>query len=318
MTAAVSSVIFEGVVAAALTGLMILIFLGSWRSTLIITVSIPLAILASVALLAATGETINVMTLGGLALAVGILVDDATVTIENINYHLEQGKDIESAIMDGARQIVVPATVSLLCICIVFVPMFTLGGVAGYLFRPMAKAVVFALIGSYVLSRTLVNTMARFLLAHQATHGHGEPPRADPQSARALSARIRTALRSRARLSIGACSSPPWPGGCCSSAAFLVAVSRFVRACALPRPQLLPARSKARRSRLHVRAPTGTRIEETGVEVDKIEAAIRAIIPPELAALDRRQHRPADQRHQHGLFQYGIDRRVGRRYPHHA
>ena len=153
--------------------LMILIFLGSWRSTLIIMISIPLAILTSVALLAATGETINVMTLGGLALAVGILVDDATVTIENINYHLEQGKDIETAIMDGARQIVIPATVSLLCICIVFVPMFTLGGVAGFLFRPMAKAVVFALIGSYVLSRTLVNTMARFLLAHQATHGHG-------------------------------------------------------------------------------------------------------------------------------------------------
>ncbi len=172
---AVSSVIFEGVTAAALTGLMILIFLGSWRSTLIITVSIPLAILTSVILLAATGETINVMTLGGLALAVGILVDDATVTIENINYHLEQGKDIESAIMDGARQIVIPATVSLLCICIVFVPMFTLGGVAGYLFRPMAKAVVFALLGSYVLSRTLVNTMARFLLAHQAVHGHDAP-----------------------------------------------------------------------------------------------------------------------------------------------
>src|ERR1700761_7960882 len=170
--AAVSSVIFEGVVAAALTGLMILIFLGSWRSTVIILISIPLAILTSVALLAATGETINVMTLGGLALAVGILVDDATVTIENINYHLEQGKDIESAIMDGARQIVIPATVSLLCICIVFVPMFTLGGVAGYLFRPMAEAVIFALIASYVLSRTLVNTMARFLLANQAAHGH--------------------------------------------------------------------------------------------------------------------------------------------------
>ena len=174
VNAAVNSVIFEGVVAAALTGLMILIFLSSWRSTLIITISIPLAILTSVTLLAAIGETINVMTLGGLALAVGILVDDATVTIENINYHLEQGKDIESAIMDGARQIVIPATVSLLCICIVFVPMFNLGGVAGYLFRPMAEAVVFALIGSYVLSRTLVNTMARFLLAHQAVHGHGE------------------------------------------------------------------------------------------------------------------------------------------------
>ena len=202
--AAVNSVIFEGVVAAALTGLMILIFLGSWRSTLIITISIPLAILASVTLLAATGETINVMTLGGLALAVGILVDDATVTIENINYHLEQGKDIESAIMDGARQIVLPATVSLLCICIVFVPMFNLGGVAGYLFRPMAKAVVFALIASYVLSRTLVNTMARYLLAHQVTHGHGEPRRRPAIPSLFSSADSSGASRRRGP-SIGAC-----------------------------------------------------------------------------------------------------------------
>ena len=174
---AVSGVLREGIIAAALTGLMILIFLGSWRSTLIITISIPLAILFSVAVLSALGETINVMTLGGLALAVGILVDDATVTIENINYHLEQGKDIESAIMDGARQIVVPATVSLLCICIVFVPMFSLGGVAGFLFKPLAEAVIFALIGSYVLSRTLVPTMANFLLKNVATHEHGEEPR---------------------------------------------------------------------------------------------------------------------------------------------
>ena len=198
--AAVNSVIFEGVVAAALTGLMILVFLGSWRSTLIITISIPLAILASVAALSAIGETINVMTLGGLALAVGILVDDATVTIENINYHLEQGKDIELAIMDGARQIVVPATVSLLCICIVFVPMFKLGGVAGYLFRPMAEAVVFALVASYVLSRTLVNTMARFLLAGQAQREHGEGSAADPQSADAVLTGVRTPVRGNARL----------------------------------------------------------------------------------------------------------------------
>ena len=176
VNAAINSVIFEGVVAAALTGLMILIFLGSWRSTLIVTISIPLAILASIAALAAIGQTFNVMTLGGLALAVGILVDDATVTIENINWHLEQGKDIDSAIMDGARQIVLPATVSLLCICIVFVPMFSLGGVAGYLFRPMAEAVIFALVGSYIISRTLLNTMARFLLANQAASGHGAPP----------------------------------------------------------------------------------------------------------------------------------------------
>src|SRR4029077_18098946 len=170
---AIEGVAFEGVIAALLTSVMILLFLGSWRSTVIIAVSIPLSVLGAIIMLSAIGETLNIMTLGGLALAVGILVDDATVTIENINYHLEQGKDIETAIMDGARQIVIPATVSLLCICIVFVPMFTLGGVAGFLFRPMAKAVVFAMIGSYVLSRTLVNTMARFLLAHQATHGHG-------------------------------------------------------------------------------------------------------------------------------------------------
>ena len=146
---------------------MILLFLGSWRSTLIITVSIPLSILASVTMLSLLGETINVMTLGGLALAVGILVDDATVTIENINWHLEQGKEIETAILDGAQQIVVPATVSLLCICIAFVPMFGLGGVAGYLFRPLAEAVVFALIASYVLSRTLVPTLANYLLRNQ-------------------------------------------------------------------------------------------------------------------------------------------------------
>src|SRR5713101_5910882 len=153
VTDAVSSVLKEGVIAAALTGMMILLFLGSWRSTLIITLSIPLAILAALTGLSLLGETINVMTLGGLALAVGILVDDATVTIENINWHLEQGKAIEPAILDGAQQIVVPATVSLLCICIAFVPMFGLGGVAGYLFRPLAEAVVFALIASYVLSR---------------------------------------------------------------------------------------------------------------------------------------------------------------------
>ena len=160
VTSAVSSVITEGAIAATLTGLMILLFLGSWRSTLIITVSIPLAILASVTALSLLGETINVMTLGGLALAVGILVDDATVTIENINWHLEHGKEIETAILDGAQQIVVPATVSLMCICIAFVPMFGLGGVAGYLFRPLAEAVVFALIASYILSRTLVPTLA--------------------------------------------------------------------------------------------------------------------------------------------------------------
>jgi multidrug efflux pump subunit AcrB len=279
VTAAVSSVIFEGVVAAALTGLMILIFLGSWRSTVIIMVSIPLAILTSVALLAATGETINVMTLGGLALAVGILVDDATVTIENINYHLEQGKDIETAIMDGARQIVIPATVSLLCICIVFVPMFTLGGVAGFLFRPMAKAVVFALIGSYVLSRTLVNTMARFLLAHQATHGHGAhlQPTRNPLALfqRGFERRFEAVRAFYRRLLMTALA-----GRFLFIAGFMAAVlASFALAPYLGRDFFPPIESP--QIALHVRAPTGTRIEETGREADKIEAAIRAIIPPE-------------------------------------
>src|ERR1700741_3199143 len=162
--AAVTGVLREGAIAAALTGLMILLFLGSWRSTIIIMIEIPLAILFSLATLSLLGETINVMTLGGLALAVGILVDDGTVTLENINWHLEQGKALRPAIMDGAQQIVVPAFVTLVCICIVFAPMFQLGGVAGYLFRPMAEAVVFALIGSFLLSRTLVPTMANYLL----------------------------------------------------------------------------------------------------------------------------------------------------------
>ena len=274
---AVSSVIFEGVTAAVLTGLMILIFLGSWRSTVIIMVSIPLAILTSVILLSVTGETINVMTLGGLALAVGILVDDATVTIENINYHLEQGKDIESAIMDGARQIVIPATVSLLCICIVFVPMFNLSGVAGYLFRPMAKAVVFALLGSYVLSRTLVNTMARFLLAHQSSHGHDAPqPRTrNPfelfqrgfdrrfEAVRGFYRRLLlTALSARRLFIVG----------------FLAAVfASFALMPFLGRNFFPPIESP--QIALHVRAPTGTRIEDTALEVDRIEQAIRSIIP---------------------------------------
>ena len=311
---AVSSVIFEGVTAAVLTGLMILVFLGSWRSTLIIMVSIPLAILTSVILLSVTGETINVMTLGGLALAVGILVDDATVTIENINYHLELGKDIESAIMDGARQIVIPATVSLLCICIVFVPMFNLGGVAGYLFRPMAKAVVFALLGSYVLSRTLVNTMARFLLAHQAVHGHGapQPPTRNPlklfqrgferrfEAPRAFYRRLLlTALGAR-RLFI---------------AGFMVAVfASFALTPYLGRNFFPPIEST--QIALHVRAPTGTRIEETAMEVDRIEQEIRSIIPPKaLRTIVDNIGLPISGINM-AYSNTGHDRRVGRRHPH--
>ena len=160
----VNGVIREAIIAACLTGLMILLFLGSWRSTLIIAISIPLSILTSVMTLSFLGETINIMTLGGLALAVGILVDDATVTIENIERYFEEGHAQRDAILEGAAQIAVPALVSTLSICIVFLPMFLLSGVARYLFVPLAEAVVFAMLASYILSRTLVPTLALYLL----------------------------------------------------------------------------------------------------------------------------------------------------------
>src|ERR1700744_6302462 len=176
--ASIDGVIREGVIAAALTSLMILLFLGSWRSTLIVTTSIPLSILGAIAALSAIGETLNIMTLGGLALAVGILVDEATVTIESINYHLEQGKPEETAILDGAAQIVVPAFVSLLCICIVFIPMFFLSGVSRFLFVPMAESVMFAMVCSFLLSRTLVPTMAKYLLrAHNPGNSNERRPK---------------------------------------------------------------------------------------------------------------------------------------------
>src|ERR1700742_1220683 len=171
---AISGVIREGVIAAALTSVMILLFLGSWRSTIIIATSIPLAVMGSIIMLSAIGETLNIMTLGGLALAVGILVDETTGTIENINYPLEQAKEVEEAILDGANQIVTPAFVSLLCICIVFVPMFFLQGVARFLFVPMAEAVMFAMIWSFILSRTLVPTMAKYLLQPHTHVAEGE------------------------------------------------------------------------------------------------------------------------------------------------
>ena len=154
---------------------MILLFLGNWRSTCIIAVSIPLSILTSIIVLSALGETINIMTLGGLALAVGILVDDATVTIENIERHLHLGSDLHKAILEGAGEIAVPALVSTLCICIVFVPMFFLTGVARYLFVPLAEAVVFAMLASYILSRTLVPTLVMLLMEHSSTETGARP-----------------------------------------------------------------------------------------------------------------------------------------------
>ena len=173
MRASIIGVVREAVIAAMLTGLMILLFLGSWRSTIIIAISIPLSILTSIIVLGLIGQTINIMTLGGLALAVGILVDDATVTIENIERYLEEGHGLHDAILEGAAQISVPALVSTLCICIVFLPMFFLSGVSRYLFVPLAEAVVFAMLASYVLSRTLVPTLAMYLLKR---HDHNAVP----------------------------------------------------------------------------------------------------------------------------------------------
>jgi multidrug efflux pump subunit AcrB len=280
VTDAVSSVIREGVIAAALTGMMILLFLGSWRSTLIITVSIPLAILAALTGLSLLGETINVMTLGGLALAVGILVDDATVTIENINSHLERGEEIEPAILNGAQQIVVPATVSLLCICIAFVPMFGLGGVAGYLFRPLAEAVMLALAASYVLSQTLVPTLANYLLRHQRVHGlsdeadhakasrnpfarfqHGFERRFESVRKNYLGL-LQLCLQNRGKLIAG-----------------FLGLSLLSFGLAPYLGQDFFPTVDGGQIKLHVRAPTGTRIEQTTSLTDRIGTAIHAMIP---------------------------------------
>ena len=231
------------------------------------------------------GETINVMTLGGLALAVGILVDDATVTIENINWHLEHGKEIETAILDGAQQIVVPATVSLLCICIAFVPMFGLGGVAGYLFRPLAEAVVFALIASYVLSRTLVPTLANYLLRKQVRAAHAvtgrrrrsEHAAGQPQSAGAVPAGLRARLRGDPqRLWRSARTRPAQPRQADRRVPGLHPA--LLRACPYLGPGLLPDVDGGQ-IKMHVRAQTGTRIEETTKLADRIGEAVHKIIP---------------------------------------
>jgi CzcA family heavy metal efflux pump len=271
--AAVASVIREAVVAAALTALMILIFLGSWRSTLIIAVSIPLSILSSIMVLSFIGQTINIMTLGGLALAVGILVDDATVTIENMERYLEEGHALRAAILNGASQIAVPALVSTLCICIVFVPMFLLTGVARYLFVPLAEAVVFAMIASYVLSRTLVPTMAMYLLRprpHDAVRS-GNPLVRLQRGFELYFERLRLGYRGvlivlvRRRILF-------IPG-------FLLScIATFALAPWLGQ-DFFPNTDSGQFT-LHMRAKTGTRIEETARLADLVEAEIRRIIPP--------------------------------------
>ena len=272
---------------------MILLFLGSWRSTVIIAISIPLSVLGAIAMLSAIGETLNIMTLGGLALAVGILVDDATVTIENINWHLEQGKDVETAIMDGATQIVTPAFVSLLCICIVFVPMFFLQGVARFLFVPMARS-------RDVRDDLVVHPVAHAgaddgeLPAAAACHheAHGPPPSRNPlvRFQRAFEARLRALPRRLPRSAVDGAGAPRR----CSSPAFMAVRRAVVRAGAVPRPQLLPVgrcRPDPDACRAPRSAPASRRPPTSSPTIQK---AIRQIIPPGEIDTHRRQHRHAD------------------------
>src|SRR5438874_6388934 len=273
---AIEGVAVEGVIAALLTSVMILLFLGSWRSTVIIAISIPLSVLGAIIMLSAIGETLNIMTLGGLALAVGILVDDATVTIENINYHLEQGKPVEQSILDGANQIVTPAFVSLLCICIVFVPMFFLQGVARFLFVPMAEAVMFAMIWSFILSRTLVPTMAKYLLQPHVHHEGGPPPTRNPlvRFQRGFEARfewVRATYHDLLSMALGR--RPLFVTG------FLaVVVLSFLLVPFLCR-NFFPS-VDAGNILMHVRTQVGTRVEETAGQLADVQKAIRKIIPP--------------------------------------
>jgi CzcA family heavy metal efflux pump len=270
--AAISGVIREGVIAASLTALMILLFLGSWRSTVIIATSIPLSVLCSVAALSAFGQTLNIMTLGGLALAVGILVDDGTVTIENINWHLEKGKDVRTAILDGATQIVTPAFVSLLCICVVFVPMFALGGVAGFLFRPLAEAVVFAMIASFILSRTLVPTLAAYLLRpHAAAVASRNPFTRFQHGFESGFERMREGYRNLLAMAMAHRS--------LFVACFLLFAFGSLGLEPLLGSNFFPNVDSGQIN-LHVRPPVGTRIEDSASEFGTIESEIRQVIPP--------------------------------------
>ena len=269
----INGVVREAIIAAALTGLMILLFLGSWRSTLIIAVSIPLSILTSVMVLSFLGETINIMTLGGLALAVGILVDDATVTIENIERHHEEGASLHDGILDGAAQIAVPALVSTLCICIVFLPMFLLSGVAKFLFVPLAEAVIFAMIAAYILSRTLVPTLAMYLLKAK---GHGG------QESRSPFARFQRAferLFEKVRVGYSSLLARLVSARRVFIPAFLIACLCALALIPFLGQDFFPATDSGQFI-LHVRAKTGTRIEETARLADQVENGIRQTIPP--------------------------------------
>jgi multidrug efflux pump subunit AcrB len=271
--AAISGVVREAVIAACLTAALILVFLGNWRSTCIIAVSIPLSILTSIIALYMIGQTLNIMTLGGLALAVGILVDDATVTIENIERHIHMGSDLHKAILEGAGEIAVPALVSTLCICIVFVPMFFLTGVARYLFAPLAEAVVFAMLASYVLSRTLVPTLVMLLMDHapaEAAARHSLLQRMYGafnerfEKVRSGYSVILSAVLEKRRLFAGS-----FLGFCVLSCCLVFILGR----------DFFPSVDGGQ-IRLHMRVATGTRIEETARVADQVEGAIRTLIPP--------------------------------------
>ena len=274
---AIQGVVREGLIAACLTGVMILVFLGSWRSTIIIAVSIPLAILCSIILFSALGETINIMTLGGLALAVGILVDDATVEIENINRNIAMGKEIEHAILDGAQEIAAPAFVATLAICIVFLPMFLLSGVARYLFVPLGEAVVFAMLASYMLSRTVVPTMAKYLLrGHEHDAEHTKPSRNPLVRMQLRFEHAFERLRESYHGVLDRCLH--------HRRAFVIA---FFAACLGSLALIVPWLGQdffpnidSGSFNLHLRAPTGTRIEETARLCDLVERSIRRHLPP--------------------------------------
>ncbi len=278
--AAINGVVREGAIAAGLTSLMILLFLGSWRSTVIIATSIPLAVLSALMALWATGQTLNIMTLGGLALAVGILVDDATVTIENINWHLEHGKGVYESIMDGARQITQPAFVSLLCICVAFVPMFSLKGVAGFLFVPMAMAVVFAMIASFILSRTLVPTLALYLLKphaeEQAALGNNMVARLQKRFETGF-ADLREGYRNLLALAMTHRRRFVF--------SFLAAVAASMLLVPFLGEDFFPTVDSGQIT-LHARTPAGTRVEDTTQIAAQIEREVRRVIPrTELATI---------------------------------
>jgi len=279
--AAIDGVVKEGVIAAALTALMVLLFLGAWRGTMIIAISIPLSVLASIAVLSALGETINLMTLGGLALSVGILVDDATVEIENVHRHMAMGKPTVQAILDGAQEIALPAFVGTLCVCIVFVPMFFLSGTARYLFVPMAEAVVFAMLASYVLSRTLVPTLVMWFYRHVEYRG-------GPADAGRVAPWLRPFVAVAAGFERGFAGFREgyrrWLGAVLQHRrAFIAVFAAFCLGSALLLPQLgenfFPT-VDAGQFRLHLRARSGTRVEETAKLADQVENVIRQEIPP--------------------------------------